>query len=138
MRRKYSFRTFTITVLSVDAAFLLLGGYPTVYTYGFSALAGMILALVITTANVLVGYGVIIHMMDELSMEDFMKRVFGSMGVRMFILLGLITAVLLDKKIHHGSFIISLIISYICKSVIEIYYINKNSQRTQMTMNSDH
>ena len=137
MRRKYSFRTFIITVLSVDAAFLLLGGYQVTHVYGLSALIGMILALMITTANVLVGYGLIIRMIDELSMEDFMKRVFGSMGVRMFILLGLIVAVLLDKKIHHGSFIISLFISYICKSVIEIYYINKNSQRTQITMNSD-
>jgi len=136
MSKKYSFRTFASLILSIDAAFLIFGGYPVFHTYGMSALAGMIVALVLTTVNVLVGYWLIVRSIDQ-SMNDFMKKVFGGMVVRMFILMGVIAFILLATKIHQNSFIISLFISYICKSVIEIIFINKRSQNHRVSTSSD-
>ena len=136
MSKKYSFRTFASLILSIDAAFLIFGGYPVFHTYGMSALAGMIVALVLTTVNVLVGYWMIVRSIDQ-SMNDFMKKVFGGMVVRMFILMGVIAFILLATKIHQNSFIISLFISYICKSVIEIIFINKRSQNHRVSTSSD-
>ncbi len=133
---KLSFRTFAIIILSIDAAFLIFGGYPVFNAYGFPALLGMIVALVMTTANVLVGYWIIIRSF-HLGMSDFMKRVFGSIGIRMFVLMGLIVIILLVTKIHQNSFIISLFISYICKSVIEIIFINKRSQNHRVSTSSN-
>ncbi len=127
MSKKHSFRIFAIFVLSIDAAFLIFGGYPVYHAYGLSALTGMIVALVLTTVNVLVGYWLIVRAVDQ-SMNDFMKKVFGGMVIRMFVLMALIAFLLLATKIHQNSFIISLFISYICKSVIEIIFINKRSQ----------
>ncbi|HKI45941.1 MAG TPA: hypothetical protein VKA08_11480 [Balneolales bacterium] len=134
--KKLSFRTFTIIILSIDAAFLIFGGYPVFRIYGFPALLGMIVALVMTTANVLAGYWIIIRSF-HLDMSDFMKRVFGGMGIRMFVLMGLIVIILLVTKINQNSFIISLFISYICKSVIEIIFINKRSQNHRVSTSSN-
>lgn len=136
MSKKYSFRTFASLILSIDAAFLIFGGYPVFHAYGMSALTGMIVALVLTTVNVLVGYWLIVRSIDK-SMNDFMKKVFGGMVVRMFILMGVIAFILLATKIHQNSFIISLFISYICKSVIEIIFINKRSQNHRVSTSSD-
>lgn len=134
--KNLSFRAFTVIILSIDAAFLIFGGYPVFHAYGFSALLGVIVALVMTTANVLVGYWIITRSF-HLSMSDFMKRVFGSMGIRMFALMGLIVIILLVTKINRNSFIISLFISYICKSVIEIIFINKRSQNHRVSTSSN-
>lgn len=131
-RDKYSFTTFALTVLIIDAALLMVAGYPVFHLYGLPVFKGVSLAQIITTANILIGYWIIVRVIDRLNMEEFMKRVLGGMGVRLFIMLALIVVILLNKKINQNGFIIGLIISYIYKSVIEIFYINKKAQKRRI------
>jgi len=62
----------------------------------------------------------------------FFKAVFGGMFLRMLITLFIFAAILATTKIHKFSFTVSLVISYILYSVIEMIYIYKN-----LEINSD-
>jgi len=132
----YSFKNFITYVLGLDIILIILAGYPLYSTYGLGNFLSAFLGLVITSLNVISGYYFISKYFDR-STNVFMKVIFGSMAVRLILLMLVIIAVILFIKIDQFSFIISLFISYICKSVIEIYFINKKSQKQRFRTTSD-
>jgi len=116
--------SFAKVLGSAIAICIAVAAYPVYKWYGLSAFIGFMLAFFVTSLNAIVGY----YFVDKYfgaSLNDFMKAVFGSMGVRLLVLAGIIVIVLVFTKIHRISFTVSLFISYILFSVIEINFINK-------------
>ncbi len=130
MNKNDTFRSFVRWILGIDAFSVIVSLALAWNGYGLSVFAGVLVAMGLTTANVLAGYWVIVRTKEE-TMAGFMKRAFSAMVVRMVLLLGFIVFFLLKTKIDQNSFIISLFIFYICKSVIEIIFIKKQRSEPQ-------
>lgn len=117
-------KAFLLQLFIIDAL-LLGGGYLLfVQQYNLSLLPGHIIALATTSANVLVAFYLAKTGLDG-SMNAFMLRVMGGMGMRMLAMLVVVLLVVMFTDLPKMSFIISLFISYILKSVLEIIYILK-------------
>lgn len=116
--------------ITVAAALLVaaLSLYPVYKWYGMDYASAAFVALCLTFLNAVVGFYYIDKYFSA-SLNDFMKMVFGSMGVRLFVLAVLLVALLGFTKIHKVSFTVSLFISYILFSVIEIYFLNKKASK---------
>lgn len=124
--------SFLKTILLIDLVSLAVLLYPIFRLWGINALFGTFLADLLTTLNVLAGYYFISRYFNA-DYQAFLKAVFGSMVARLIVMLMLVVAVILLLKIDQNSFIISLFISYIYKSVIEIIFINKKGRGTSFT-----
>ena len=109
---------------------VLLAGYPLYRYYGGNATIAFLSAVCITFFNAVVGF-YFIDKYFSASLNDFMKMVFGSMGVRLLVLALLFVGLIGFTKIHEVSFTVSLFISYILFSVIEIYFLNKKASKTE-------
>lgn len=86
----------------------------------------MLTSIGVTTVNALAGFFLIDRFFNA-TMGQFMSVVFGSMFFRLMALGGFIILILLFSNFPQITFIVSLFISYICKSVLEIIFINKKS-----------
>ncbi len=130
-RSKYGYNHFVKIIVTVNLILVVLCVYP-VYEYlGLSRLIAMISAVVITTLNAIFSY-LVIRKFSKQSFDAFVSAFFGSMGLRLFIMAGIVVGFILLIKIDQFSFIISLFISYICDSIIEIYFIVKKSQEIEI------
>lgn len=107
---------------------LALGGYPVYRWMGPQALYAALIAISMTSLNAVVGYYYIDKYFSA-SFNDFMKAVFGSMGIRLLVMAVVIVLILALTKIHQISFTVSLFISYILFSVNEIIFINKKASK---------
>ncbi len=116
-----------ITIMAA-VGMLLVGAYPLYHWYGFSIMFAFLLALVITFLNAAVGFYYIDKYFSA-SLNDLLKVVFGSMGIRLLALGLAFVALLGFTEIHKVSFTVSLFISYILFSVIEIYFLNKKASK---------
>ena len=94
-------------------------------------LPGMLIAIFLTTANALAAILLAKSSMKG-TMNDFMLRVMGGMGLRLGVMLIIIFLLFAFSNIPEFSFIISLFISYICKSVLEIIFIIKIRNQSQL------
>lgn len=86
----------------------------------------LITASFITTINAAIGFYFIQKYINS-STEDFNSYVYGSTFGRMIGMMVVIGIVLLFSNFPQITFILSLFISYIYKSVLEIIFIHKNS-----------
>lgn len=127
----FGYRHFVRIIIIVDIIFILLSAYPLYYYFGLSRLLAFMSAIVLTTANAIIGYLIIRKYINE-SFSTFIAAFFGSMTVRLLLMAVIIICFILLIKIDRISFIIGLFISYIYKSVIEIYFIVKKSQKTEV------
>lgn len=132
-RRKssYGFSHFVRILLTVNFTLVVLSAYPVYQYLGLSRLIAVLSAVVITTLNALFSY-LVIRKFDNRSVNAFISAFLGSMGLRLFIMAGIIIGFILLIKIDQFSFIIGLFISYICDSIIEIYFIVKKSQEIEV------
>lgn len=118
--------TFTKWILIIDAILFFLAGVlyylllDPIHFYAISTSIG------ITTLNAISGF-YLIDKFFHASMSQFMSIVFGSMFFRLMVLGAFIIMILLFGNFPQITFIVSLFISYICKSVLEIIFINKKS-----------
>jgi hypothetical protein len=112
----------------MDIFLIALGGYPLFSLLGKSGLIGGLLALVLTTTNVMVGY-YYIEKYFSAEFSVFMQKVFGSMALRLLALSAFIFMILKFVPINKIGFIISLFVSYICKSVQEMILLNSKSKK---------
>lgn len=135
-KNKYGFGPFVKYIIGFDILTLIFGGYPVYTSFGRGGIFSVFMGLLITTLNFILGYYFISKFFDR-DPDTFLKVVFGSMGIRLILLMLIIIGVILYIKIDQNIFIISLFISYICKSVIEIYFINKKSQIKQVARNTE-
>jgi len=119
---------FIRNILLMDVFLFALGAYPLFKVLGNSGLIGGVLALVLTTVNVMVGY-YYIEKYFTVEFSVFMQKVFGSMGLRLLALSAFIFMILKFAPIDKIGFIISLFVSYICKSVQEMILLNSKSKK---------
>lgn len=86
----------------------------------------LLTAIGATTLNTFTGFYYIQKYMNA-STEDFNSYVYGSTFARLLGMMIVIALVLLFSNFPQITFILSLFISYIYKSVLEIIFIHKNS-----------
>lgn len=122
------FRSYIKITVATALLLATLSLYPVYTWYGMESTIGALAALLLTFLNAVVGFYYIDKYFSA-SLNDFMKMVFGSMGVRLFVLAVILVALLGFTKIHKVSFTVSLFISYILFSVIEIYFLNKKASK---------
>lgn len=96
--------------------------YPSIHAV--SALTSILL----TTINALIGYYYIDRYFHA-PMDEFTSFVYGSMFIRLITLGALIFVILALGIFPQITFILSLFISYISKSVLEIIFINNKSTK---------
>ena len=91
--------------------------------FNYSQFISVLLALIITTLNFFAGY---LSAKISLSKNEktFIKIVFGSMVIRMFLMLIIILITLVFLDINRNSFIFSIFIFYIFYLLIEVFYLN--------------
>ncbi|TNE73465.1 hypothetical protein EP331_04385 [bacterium] len=112
----------------MDLFLLTLGGYPLYKMQGIPGLVGGLVALVLTTVNVLVGY-YYIELYFDAEFQVFMRKVFGSMGLRLMALAAFIFMILKFAPIDKIGFIITLFVSYISKSVQEMILLQSKTKK---------
>lgn len=116
-------KRFPLSVLIVILIFLLTTGilYLT-KIFSYSQFISVLLGLIITTLNFTAGLlSVKISLEKE---KTFIKIVFGSMVIRLFLMLLIILFVLIFLDINRNSFIFSIFIFYIFYLIIELFYLN--------------
>jgi O-antigen/teichoic acid export membrane protein len=118
-------RAFYLKILWTDVIVILIAAVIYLYVAPIHAYA-MVSATVITTINTLIGF-YFIQKYIHASTEDFNSYVYGSTFGRMIGMMIVIGAILLFSNFPQITFILSLFISYIYKSVLEIIFIHKNS-----------
>jgi hypothetical protein len=121
-------KSFHKSISTAAIILLLLTIYPLYRYYGGDIAVGFLLAVPLTFFNAAVGFYYIDKYFSA-SLNDFMKMVFGSMGVRLLVLALLFVGIVGFTNIHLVSFTVSLFISYILFSVIEIYFLNKKASK---------
>jgi hypothetical protein len=128
---KEQIKPLIFKLLIIDSILIGLGLVASSLWLGMNHFPGILIAIVITTVNavaavILAGKGL------NGTMNDFMLRAMGGMGVRLAAMLIVIFLLLGFTNIPEFSFIISLFISYICKSVLEIIFILKLRNQSQL------
>ncbi|HEV8538714.1 MAG TPA: hypothetical protein VGR15_07300 [Bacteroidota bacterium] len=129
MKIDWSFpRQILLSLLTVAA----LGAYP-LLRYGDSEImkAAMMGAL-LTTVNVLLGYAAIEFSYGR-SMATFFKYVLGGMGIRMFVMAGILVVLIKVLEFHIAALIASMGILYVVFLTLEISYIQKKVQQKQQS-----
>lgn len=118
-------KSFLLQLIIVDLL-LLTGGYVLFLQYYdvASFMPGHIIALFMTSLNVVTALYLAATGLSA-SVNTFMLRVMGGMGVRMLVMLLVVLVIIMFTELPKMPFIISLFISYILKSVLEIIYVLK-------------
>jgi len=118
IKRFYLLVPVVILVFIIATLALYLSG-----VFNYSKFLSVSLSLIITTLNFLAGF---LSAKISLSKNEktFIKIVFGSMVIRLFLLLFIILIVLIFLDINRNSFIFSIFIFYIFYLLIEVFYLN--------------
>jgi len=118
IKRFYLLVPVLILVFMLTTLALYLSG-----VFNYSKFLSVSLSLIITTLNFLAGF---LSAKISLSKNEktFIKIVFGSMVIRLFLLLFIILIVLIFLDINRNSFIFSIFIFYIFYLLIEVFYLN--------------
>jgi hypothetical protein len=117
--------SFYRKILLADVLLLPVVGMLYYYFDGSHVLAA-VSAMAITSLNAVVGYYYIKKYLNA-SSELFNSYVYGSAFGRLLGMMVVIGVILLYTNFPQITFILSLFISYIYKSVLEIIFIHKNS-----------
>lgn len=118
IKRFYLLVPVLILVFILTTLALYLSG-----VFNYSELISVFLSLIITTLNFLAGF---LSARISLSKNEktFIKIVFGSMVIRLFLMLFIILIILIFLDINRNSFIFSIFIFYIFYLLIEVFYLN--------------
>ena len=101
-----------------------LGAYP-LLKFGSSEVTGAaIVGAVLATVNVLLGYAAIEYSFGK-STTTFFKYVLGGMGIRMFVMAGVLVALIRVFQFHAGALVGSMGIFYVLFLTLEVFYIQK-------------
>jgi hypothetical protein len=115
--------SFLKVVLLIDLVILIAGYWPASLAEGSGHYTALFLATVLTTFNVLFSFYSVERTLNSKN-GAMMGAVFGGMGIRLIIMLGAVVAVIFLTDLPQFSFIFSLFICYLSKSVAEIIFIN--------------
>jgi hypothetical protein len=116
--------SFVRVILLIDLVIIVVGYLPTRMAEGGGHFLVLVLACILTTLNAAMSYYSVSKSMDK-KMGQMMGAVLGGMGIRLLALLAAVVAVIFLTDLPQFSFIISLFICYLSKSVAEIIFINR-------------
>jgi hypothetical protein len=114
-------------------ALVIVGGlaaYPLAVYGNREILSASCIGAVLTTVNVLLGYAAIEFSFGR-SMTTFFKYVIGGMGIRMFLMAGILIVLIKVCALHVAALIASMGILYVIFLTLEILYIQKKVQSKQ-------
>ena len=120
------FKKFIRNVLIIDLVLIVSIALPFYVMMPIEYALSVVASLVLTSTSSIVGF-YFQNKYLHAPTEEFVSYVYGSMFFRLVGLLGAIVLILLITNFPQISFILSLFISYLCKSVLEIIFINKKS-----------
>ena len=128
---KEKIRPLLIKLLITDAILLSISLITIHFWLGWNHFPGILFALIITTLNALGAFFFAAKGLKG-TINDFMLKAMGGMGLRLAILLIIIIILIAFTNIPQFSFIFSLFISYICKSILEIISILNLRNQSQL------
>lgn len=114
-------------VLAVLAGSGLFAGYPLAVYASREILVAVVAGALLSTVNIMVGYAAIEYTKDK-SMTTFTNAVIGGMGIRLALLLGVITFLILVLDVHTTALVASLFVYYGVYLILEILYIQHRVQ----------
>jgi hypothetical protein len=120
------YQNFIRNVLIIDVVLLISIALPFYVMMPVEYALSVAASLVLTSTSSIIGF-YFQNKYLHAPTEEFVSYVYGSMFFRLVGLLGAIVFILLITNFPQISFILSLFISYLCKSVLEIIFINKKS-----------
>lgn len=120
------YQNFIRNVLIIDVVLLISIALPFYVMMPVEYALSVLASLVLTSTSSIVGF-YFQNKYLHAPTDEFVSYVYGSMFFRLIGLLGAIVLILLVTNFPQISFILSLFISYLCKSVLEIIFINKKS-----------
>ena len=107
-----------------------LAAYPLALYGDREIISASFIGAALTTVNVLLGYAAIEFSFGR-SMTTFFKYVLGGMGIRMFLMAGILVVLIRFFAVHVVALIASMGILYIIFLTLEILYIQKKIQSKQ-------
>ncbi|HAC15511.1 MAG TPA: hypothetical protein DCE78_06145 [Bacteroidetes bacterium] len=120
------FKKYIRDVLIIDLVLLISIALPFYVMMPVEYALSVVASLALTSTSSIVGF-YFQNKYLHAPTEEFVSYVYGSMFFRLVGLLGAIVFILLITNFPQISFILSLFISYLCKSVLEIIFIHKKS-----------
>lgn len=128
MRHNLSLRAFSLRIFQIDLVLILVIALPSFLWFASIHGLAALTSILVTSINALIGYYYIDRYFHA-PMDEFTSFVYGSMFIRLATLGALIFIILALGIFPQITFILSLFISYISKSVLEIIFINKKSTK---------
>ncbi|MCH8494069.1 MAG: hypothetical protein LAT57_00370 [Balneolales bacterium] len=123
-------KSFVYRILLVDLILLLAGVLPVYLTLGRDDAVSALIALALTTSYTLLG-SYYANTYFDADFNKFMSKVFGAIFIRLVVLAVSIFLILKFSNLPQITFTVSIFISYLSKSVLEILFINRKSANTQ-------
>lgn len=119
-----------IRITLIDILLLLIGSWPILHFWGADVLIAVIAGFAVMTVAAAITYKITERSRNKTN-NQYMAAVFGGMGVKIGLLLAAIVVVYLLELLHGLGFTLGVLISYIYKSVIEIYLLVKTTNSQQ-------
>ena len=122
MKIDWSFpRQVAITLGVLGAA----GSYPLALYGTDEIIKAVVIGAILSTINVLFGYAAIEYSLGK-STTTFLKFVLGGMGVRMFMMAGMLVVLIKLFEVHAGALVGSMGACYVVFLTLEIIFIQKS------------
>ena len=106
---------------------IIIGGaaaYPISIYSSSKFLIAVIIGALLSTLNVMLGYFAIEYSFNK-STTTFFKYVLGGMGIRMFVMAGVLVTLIKVFQFHAGALVGSMGIFYVLFLTLEVFYIQK-------------
>ena len=124
--------SFPKQIVIALACIACLSAYP-LFRYGSGdIILASVLGAFLMTANVLVGYAAVQHSIGK-STTTFFKYVFGGMGLRLFVLTGILILLVRFFGIDAVALVVSMGIFYIVFMTLEILFIQQQIDLKQQS-----
>lgn len=113
-------RKFITRISLIDLGLLIVASWPILHFWDSDVLIAAVAGLVFMGLAAIFTFW-ITERNQHKSMNQFMIAVFGSMGIKIVVVLAVIAAVFLLDLLHIVAFAIGVLVSYAYKSAIEIH-----------------
>jgi hypothetical protein len=117
-------RRFLRQIGATVAAVFLLAGYPLIRYGSSEVIAGVLIGAALSTLNVMLGY-LAIEYAYEKSFTVFLRTVMGGMGLRLLLMLGSMTALILLFRVHAAALTVSVLGFYMIFLVLEVLFLQR-------------
>ena len=117
--------SFPVQVLSVLFLTLLVAAYPVFKYLSNWMIISIGVGCLLSLFNVLIGY-IIIKKSLKKSTKSFFQYIIGGIGIRLFLIGGLVILFIKVIQLDEVGFLISMLTYYFLFLFMEVYYINRN------------